>query len=186
MVVPFTCVAAEISKLLLWESLAANALVVNARASVANMILENNEDFITAPLILSRNCVGNRLGAAFFHQRRTLQFFADDLQFLAWVKKQARVCVPISGDCSRLGPPKPWARTFPEPRESQLLAFNSCRPLYFFSTCKDDAKQPKVSTNLLKYCFLDDKWSCALAFTRPTRSLFTFSEQLVPRRSVRK
>jgi hypothetical protein len=49
MVVPFTCVAAEISKLLLWESLAANALVANAKASVANMIRENNVDFITAP-----------------------------------------------------------------------------------------------------------------------------------------
>jgi hypothetical protein len=44
----------------------------------------------------------------------------------SWVKKQARVCVPISGDCSRLGPPKPWTRTFPEPAESncyvQLLS----------------------------------------------------------------
>jgi hypothetical protein len=42
-------VAAEISKLLLCESLAAKALVVIANASVANMIRENNEDFITAP-----------------------------------------------------------------------------------------------------------------------------------------
>jgi hypothetical protein len=49
MVVPFTCVAAENSKLLLWESLAANALVVSAKASVAKIIRENNEDFITAP-----------------------------------------------------------------------------------------------------------------------------------------
>ena len=48
-VVPFTCVAAESSKLLLWESLAAKAFDINASASVANMVRENNEDFITAP-----------------------------------------------------------------------------------------------------------------------------------------
>jgi hypothetical protein len=46
-------------------------------------------------------------GGVFIEQQSTFQFFADRLQFFAWVKKQARVCVPISGDCSRLGPPKP-------------------------------------------------------------------------------
>jgi hypothetical protein len=64
----------------------------------------------------------------------------------AWVKKQARLCVPISGDCSRLGPPKPWARTFPEPRESKLL--RDLLSYSIVSTCKNDASQSKVSTNL--------------------------------------
>jgi hypothetical protein len=56
--VPLTWVGAEISKLLLCESLAAKALAVSANASVANMILENNEDFITAPFVLSRYASG--------------------------------------------------------------------------------------------------------------------------------
>jgi hypothetical protein len=47
-------------------------------------------------------------------------------------------------------------------------------------TCKDDAKQSKVSTNLPWHDFLDDKCIRALAFTHPSCSLFTFSEQLVP------
>jgi hypothetical protein len=75
-----------------------------------------------------------------------LQFFAADLQFFTWVKKKARVCMPFSGDRSRLGPPKPWARTIPEPYEFHLA-------FYFFSAlalpaCKDDANHPKVSTNI--------------------------------------
>jgi hypothetical protein len=68
-VVPFTCVAAEISKLLLWESLAAKALVVNASASVANMARENNVDFITAPFDSFPQFGGNRLRAAFFDRQ---------------------------------------------------------------------------------------------------------------------
>jgi hypothetical protein len=64
-VVPFTCVGAPISKLLLCESLAAKALVVNASASVANMIREN-KDFITAPFDSFPQCGGNRLRAALF------------------------------------------------------------------------------------------------------------------------
>jgi hypothetical protein len=104
--VPFTCVAVEISKLLLWESLAANALLVNANASVASMIRENNVDFITAPFDSFPQFGGNRLRAAFFGQVNELfNSLPDDLQSSAWVKKQTRVCVPISGDCSRLGPP---------------------------------------------------------------------------------
>jgi hypothetical protein len=51
---------------LLWESLAANALVANAKTSVENMIRKNNVDFITAPLILSPQFRGNQFGAAFF------------------------------------------------------------------------------------------------------------------------
>jgi len=31
------------------------------------------------------------------------------------------------------GAAKPWARTFPEPREFELLRFNSCRALVFSS-----------------------------------------------------
>jgi hypothetical protein len=54
--------------------------------------------------------------------------------------------MPFSGDRSRLGPPKPWARTIPEPYEFHLA-------FYFFSAlalpaCKDDANHPKVSTNI--------------------------------------
>ena len=56
----------------------------------------------------------------------------------------------------------------------QLLSY------FFFPTCKDDAKEQKVSIDLLSIAFLDGRWVSALAFTRPTRSLFTFSEQLVP------
>jgi hypothetical protein len=99
-------VEAESSKLLLWVS-AAKAPVVRANASVANMSLENSEDFITAPLFFPelrrepvRGGPDSGCGVA-------LQFFADGLQFFPWVKKKARVCVPFSGDCSRLGPPKP-------------------------------------------------------------------------------
>jgi hypothetical protein len=51
-------VGAEISKLLLCESLAANELADKANASATNMILENSEDFITAPFVLSRYASG--------------------------------------------------------------------------------------------------------------------------------
>jgi hypothetical protein len=64
-VVPFTCVGAPISKLPLWDSLAAKALVVNASARVANMIRENNGDFIYRSLDSFPQCGGNRLRAAF-------------------------------------------------------------------------------------------------------------------------
>jgi hypothetical protein len=55
--------------------------------------------------------------------------------------------VPISGDCSRLGPPKPWARTFPEPREFNCYVSTLVVRNLRFPSCKDDAKQSKVSTN---------------------------------------
>jgi hypothetical protein len=64
-VVPFTCVAVEISKLILCESLAAKALVANASTSVANMIRENNVDFIYRSLNSFPQFGGNRLRAAF-------------------------------------------------------------------------------------------------------------------------
>ncbi|MGZ4829717.1 MAG: hypothetical protein ACXVKH_06000 [Candidatus Angelobacter sp.] len=118
--------AAEISKLLLWESLAAKAFVVNANTNVANMILENNEDFITAPYVLSRSSAGTGLGRPFFLSDELFNSSLMTYNSSLWVKKQARACVPISGDCSRLGPPKPWARTIPEPRKP-TAAFNSCR-----------------------------------------------------------
>jgi hypothetical protein len=101
----------------LWESLAANALVVNANTSVANRIRENNVYCITAPFDFFPQFGGNRLGAAFFLISNELFNSLPIAYNSSWVKKQARVCVPISGDCSRLGPPKPWARTFPEPAE---------------------------------------------------------------------
>src|SRR5207237_893898 len=103
------------------------------------MILENNEDFIDRSFNSFPNCVGNRLGAAScIYAAGRLQFFAADLQFLTWVKKKARVCVPFSGDCSRLGPPKPWARTIPEPREFHFLLCTFLRALAL-PACKDDA-----------------------------------------------
>jgi hypothetical protein len=74
-------VAAEISKLLLWESLAAKALVVNASASVANMARENNVDFITAPFDSFPQFGGNRLRAAFSIGNELFNSFPDDLQF---------------------------------------------------------------------------------------------------------
>ena len=46
------------------------------------------------------------------------------------------------------GAAKPWARTFPEPREFELLRFKLVVLLSSLLTCKDDAKQSKVSTNL--------------------------------------
>jgi hypothetical protein len=64
-VVPFTCVAAEISKLLLWESLVAKALVAKANTSVANIIRENNVDFIYRSFDSFPQFGGNRLRAAF-------------------------------------------------------------------------------------------------------------------------
>jgi len=82
--VPLTWVAAEISKLPLWESPAAKALVANAKANVASMILENNDDFITAPVFfpaVRREPVEGGLSCS----NGTFQFPADDLQFFAWV-----------------------------------------------------------------------------------------------------
>jgi hypothetical protein len=70
------------------------------------------------------------------------------------VKKTGAHSVPISGDCSRLGPPKPWARTIPEPCKLGCFSFYRAQ---FFSTCKDDANQQKVSVDLLSIGFLDGK-----------------------------
>src|SRR5689334_18185256 len=123
------------------------------------MTLENNEDFITAPFNSFPNCVGNRLGGGLptSMTAANLQFFAADLQCIAWVKKKARVCVPFSGDCSRLGPPKPWARTLPEPREIFTSVFLLLLVLLPLATCKDDANHQNVSINFAEYAFLDDK-----------------------------
>jgi hypothetical protein len=85
--------------------LAANAPVARAMVKVAKMILKNSEDFITAPYVLSRKYVGNRLGAAVADCGKHLHFFDYGLQSFTWGKKTARACVPFSGDCSSLGPP---------------------------------------------------------------------------------
>jgi hypothetical protein len=69
------------------------------------MILKNSENFITAPYVLSRKYVGNRLGAAVADCGKHLQFFDYGLQSFTWGMKTARACVPFSGDCSSLGPP---------------------------------------------------------------------------------
>src|SRR5438874_1651679 len=120
------------------------------------MTLENNEDFIDRSFNSFPNCVGNRLRAAScIYAAGRLQFFAADLQFLTWVKQKARVGVPFSGDCSRLGPPKPWARTIPEPRD-----FTSCfLPFLRASTSclQRRCQSPKSFNQYYLVCFLDDK-----------------------------
>src|SRR5438309_4735198 len=95
------------------------------------------------------------------------------------LRKQARGCVPIFGDCSRLGPPKPWTRTFPEPR-FKTAKFKLLSVLIFSSYLHRRCQSIQSSTNLPWHAFLDDKSIVALAFTRPSYLLFTFSEQLVP------
>jgi hypothetical protein len=149
-VVPFTCVAAEISKLLLCESLAAKALVVNANASVANMILENNVDFITAPYNSFPQFGGNRFGAAFSISDELCNSSPMTYNSTRGLRNRRAYA------CRFLGTVLAWGRQN-RGREQSLNPVNPtcCFQLSsysFFSTCKDDAKQQKVSTNLVKYC----------------------------------
>jgi hypothetical protein len=121
--------------------------VVNANTSVANMIRENNVDFITAPFDSFPQFGGNRLRAAFLIGNELFNSLLDDLQFSRGLRNRRAYACRFPGIVLAWGRQNRGREHSLNPVNPATFQLLSCSYLLFL-TCKDDAKRSKVSTDL--------------------------------------